>query len=229
MLIVNLFSDSDITMKESKSDQDSEEAHATQDIARNDNSALAVSHPLPPAHSRVSKSSRVDDNFNTFSEKHPQDGTSSDHKNKDKTKDQKVQIICKLFPMLSLANVEHILSSCACDISKSIDFILSKNLNDPCNTVSMLSSAMMFHPGLYSSTLNPGMCGGNTAFGRLRPLSTCSLDAFRFPWPTMYNRCPNYNNVPYNVVGMTNTTQAIRIMPDSSAEDVSGSELENTE
>lgn len=218
-------------MKQIKTNKGTEsvETHMTGNSTVTSDSNEQMMSPMA-AQSRVfvSPSPRNDRNYKLFYEDHRKDSATKVWTD-DKTKDQKVQIICKLFPMLSAANVENILTSCACDISKTIDFILSKNLNDSCNSVSMISSAMMFHPGIYSSVIHPGLYGVNTAFGRLRPLTTCPLEALRFPWSTVCNRLPNYNSLPYNPVGVTGTNYTARAISDSRTEEVNGAETEATE
>jgi hypothetical protein len=109
----------------------------------------------------------------------------------DSQSDKKYEIISKLFPMLSATNVKNILSINDNDISMTIDFILSKNLNDSRNSVSMVSSSMMLRPGFFGNALHSNIYGSNAMIGRLRAFPNCTAaDNFRFPMTTVFNSLP---------------------------------------
>ncbi|KAL4235788.1 Doublesex- and mab-3-related transcription factor A2 [Mactra antiquata] len=138
--------------------------------------------------------------------------TKESRDNKDETtKKQKIQIICKLFPMLSIQTIETILENCGFDTSKSIDYILAKNLNDCCTGYSMLTPAM-FHPGfLGRNALHPSMFGPAATFTRMpRNQPMGSYDSFSLPW-TVYNPgCSPYNVLNVNTVSTSVSTCEIQ-------------------
>ena len=122
-----------------------------------------------------------------------------------KTDDQKVEILCKLFPMLTDVTVQWILKSCGGEISKSIEYILSKNMNDTNKTCpSMITPSMMVNSHFLnqSSFTNTNAYLNNVSpLGRLRPYvpmtSHLPFDSFRSPW-TFYCRLQNFP-LPLNI------------------------------
>lgn len=133
---------------------------------------------------------------------------------------QKLQIVSKLFPMLPEYFARFILTSCGGEISKTIDFILSKNLNDPCKTMPLLPHGI-FNTSLYSRLPTSGFLGNTTPFCRFpafQPM-TSSLDSFRSPW-NFYGQLPGCS-VP---IRLTHDGKSITNLPDSNSGEMDSKE-----
>ncbi|XP_045157053.1 doublesex- and mab-3-related transcription factor A2-like [Mercenaria mercenaria] len=207
-------------MKQAKSDREHEDVER-KTAAADKNSELTVSSTESDAN-KISISPR---NAREVALQYPQ----TESQDADKSTDKKIQIICKLFPMLSVSSVNDILNSCDRDISKSIDFILSKNLNDSCSSVAMISSAMTFHPGIYGNAMHPSIYGSNAAFGRLRTFPACPIGGFRLPMTTVYNQIPSSSHVPYSIIGMSGINYADRSKPGYKAGETNTADGESKE
>ena len=139
----------------------------------------------------------------------------------DKNLIQKLQIVSKLFPMIPEQFAKFILKTCGGEISKTIDFILSKNLNDPCKTMPFLPHAV-FNGSLYGGQATTAVFGG-TPFCRFPAYSPMSsaVDGLRLPW-NMYGRFPACSlPIRFNTEG-----KCIASLPDSSFEETNGAELQ---
>lgn len=138
---------------------------------------------------------------------------------------QKLQIVTKLFPIIPEHFVRFILNTCGGEISKTIDFILSKNLNDPCKAMPIFPHAM-FSTGLYGSPPTSGIFGNTTAvcrFPAFQPMSS-ALETLRFPW-SVYSRFPACSfPIRFHTEG-----KSIATIPDSSVDETKTVESEGLE